>query len=212
MGSLTHPIKLSGSVLEGQFLQGTSIPPLHIPHHTCLPGQTSSNLGEAGHECKHGCVCNGVNWRGSLNPTPLTSDQQPCVPDCKQNLQKTQAPRAKSVGSYLRAKAPSSARSHCHFQGRHRADALRKQKTGESQTQIFFKPGTQPQASEIRKPYRHLHPRVQTSQRQQAPRIPGWEGTPTQSSDYWGELKPLSPGHTSLLRGTHSKPETCPGV
>lgn len=101
MGPLT-PIKflLWGVFWKVSLLQGDLHPSLHIPHHTCLPGQTSSNLGEAGHECKHGCVCAMVQKEGPWS-LPLTSDQQPCVPDCKQNLQKTQAPRAKSVGSYL---------------------------------------------------------------------------------------------------------------
>lgn len=126
VGPLTHRIKFLLWECFGRSVSFRGPPSLlHIPHHTRLPGQTSSNLGEAGHECKHGCVC--VQWcklEGVPEPYPLTSDQQPCVPDCKQNLQKTQAPRAKSVGSYLRAKAQSSARSHCHFQGRHRAEML----------------------------------------------------------------------------------------
>lgn len=58
VGPLTHPIEFllweCFSVRSVSFRGPPSL--LHIPHHTRLPGQTSSSLGEAGHECKHVCV------------------------------------------------------------------------------------------------------------------------------------------------------------
>lgn len=65
VGPLTHPIEF---LLWECFVRSVSFrgPPslLHIPHHTRLPGQTSSNLGEAGHECKPACVCAMVQTGG----------------------------------------------------------------------------------------------------------------------------------------------------
>lgn len=57
-------VSLVGVFCEVNLLQGTSIPSPYTTHHTRLPGQTSSNLGEAGHECKPACVCAMVQTGG----------------------------------------------------------------------------------------------------------------------------------------------------
>lgn len=103
MGPLTHPIEF---LLWECFVRSISFrgPPslLHIPHTIPaslgrhLPIWVKLDMSASLHVCVQWCKLEGVP-----EPYPLTSDQQPCVPDCKQNLEKTQAPRAKSVGSDL---------------------------------------------------------------------------------------------------------------
>lgn len=125
MGLLKHPIEF---LLWECFVRSVSFrgPPSSSIYHT-IPASLGRHLPVWVKLDMSASMCVCVQWcklEGVPEPYPLTSFQQPCVPDCKQNLQKTQAPRAKSAGSNVRAKAQSSARSHCHLQERHRAEML----------------------------------------------------------------------------------------
>lgn len=147
------------------------------------------------------------SWRGPLNPTPawiiLTSDPQPRIRDCKQNLQKTE----QSLWDPTSGPKPSLLLDHSVI---FKADTTRAVVLIEREDR--GSPNTDFQTLDPKPRIQNGQPRVQTPRRQQASEDPGSEGIPTQSSNSSGETKTLSPGHPSFPQGLRSMPAASPEV